>query len=387
MPLLAILSKVNRVPRREKRMEEKKSRNKQAIQAERRRLLIDATMSAISEHGLSQLTLAKIAAEVGLSAGSVNFHFDSKEALLLETLTSVAQEFEERILQAVGAADGGPATRLQALIDAAIDPQVTEPRKMAVWYAFASEARLRADYQRICGARERKIFELTHNLCAEVIRAGDRSGQMNARAMANAIQGLIDEIWEEILYEGESYDREDARYICLSFLASVFPWAYPHPTRLGAQSARTPVTISRAGPGDLREVARLFDLYRQFYDQPADEKLARRFVQQNLDQQRSTIYAARNHSGEMVGFVQLYASWCSVEAAPVCILYDLYVDGASRQGGVGRALMKEAERHARKMKACRIDLETAIDNLVGQALYEDLGYERETRFYKYSLAL
>ena len=39
------------------------------------------------------------------------------------------------------------------------------------------------------------------------------------------------------------------------------------------------------------------------------------------------------------------------------------------------------------MKACRIDLETAHDNLIGQALYENLGYERDTHFYKYSLAL
>ena len=54
------------------------------IHSERRRLLIDATISAISEHGLSKVTLAKIAQIAGLTAGSVNFHFDSKELLLLE---------------------------------------------------------------------------------------------------------------------------------------------------------------------------------------------------------------------------------------------------------------------------------------------------------------
>jgi ribosomal protein S18 acetylase RimI-like enzyme len=49
--------------------------------------------------------------------------------------------------------------------------------------------------------------------------------------------------------------------------------------------------------------------------------------------------------------------------------------------------MLQAEQHARGMKACRIDLETATDNAIGQALYEGLGYERDTAFYKYSLAL
>ncbi|MFN2167395.1 MAG: GNAT family N-acetyltransferase, partial [Anaerolineae bacterium] len=325
-------------------MDDKKSHNKQAIQAERRRLLIDATMSAISEHGLSQLTLAKIASEVGLSAGSVNFHFASKEALLLATLTSIAQEFEEQVLRAVTDSDHQAAARLQALIEAAIDQQVTEPRKMAVWYAFTSEARLREDYKRICGARERKIFELTLRLCTDVIREGGKSTQMNARAMANAIQGLIDEIWEEILYEGETFNREDARYMYLSFLASVFPWAYQHPPRPGTRPAPTAVAISEAGAGDLAELARLFDLYRQFYQQPPDGRLARRFLQHNLDQQRSTVYVARNPEGAMVGFVQLYPGWCSVAAAPTCILYDLYVDAASRQGGVGRALMLRAEQ-------------------------------------------
>ena len=78
-------------------MGEKKSGTNQALQAERRRLLIDATMSAISEFGLARLTLARIAKIAGLSAGTVNFHFSSKEALLLATLTYLAEEFEQSI--------------------------------------------------------------------------------------------------------------------------------------------------------------------------------------------------------------------------------------------------------------------------------------------------
>ena len=35
---------------------------------------------------------------------------------------------------------------------------------------------------------------------------------------------------------------------------------------------------------------------------------------------------------------------------------------------------------ARKTKASRIDLETAVDNYSAQALYEELGYERDTQF-------
>ena len=82
-------------------MSTKKPGISSSIQTERRRLLMDATISAISEHGLSKLTLAKIANIAGLSAGSVNFHFASKEALLMETLTELAREFEQRILHSL----------------------------------------------------------------------------------------------------------------------------------------------------------------------------------------------------------------------------------------------------------------------------------------------
>jgi len=373
-------------------MSEKKSVINTAIQIERRRLLIDATMSAISEHGLSKLTLAKIAGFAGLSAGSVNFHFSSKEALLLETLSHLAQEFEQSIDHALEAAGNDPAARLQALFEAALDPEITEPRKMAVWFAYASEARARADYQRICGAQDKKIFGITLQTCDQLIHLGGKQDYMNARAMANSVQGLIDEIWQEILYAGENYDREDARYIYLSFLASVFPWSFAAPdsqTNRGSSLSTKDksLRIVRVEKQQVNETSKLFDLYRQFYEETADARLARKFIGDNVSKERSVIFLALDKDDTALGFVQLYPSWCSVAAAPFWTLYDLYVEHAARKRGVGKALMAQAEKMARKTKASRIDLETAIDNYSAQALYEELGYERDTHFYKYSLTL
>jgi AcrR family transcriptional regulator/ribosomal protein S18 acetylase RimI-like enzyme len=373
-------------------MSEKKAGVNKAIQSERRRLLIDATMSAIYEHGLNDLTLAKIAREAGLSAGSVNFHFDSKEALLLETLTYLAEEFEQGIDLAIEQAPPSPAEKLLALMEAYLGPNVTEPRKMAVWNAFSTESRSRADYHRICGPQDQKILDLTHRLCRDIIREGKREKQMHALAMANAVQGLMDEIWQEILFAGDSYDREQARYLYMSFLASVFPWSFHQPNRVDERKAPLStddrsLRIVTAGEEQLPQVARLFDLYRQFYDQPSNPKLARRFIGNNLRKQRSIIFLAVDSEGRELGFTQLYPSWCSVAAAPLMTLYDLYVDQSARQRGVARALMAAAEKAAKKAKACRIDLETEINNHRAQALYEDLGYQREVEFFKYSLEL
>ena len=373
-------------------MGEKKSGTNQALQAERRRLLIDATMSAISEFGLARLTLARIAKIAGLSAGTVNFHFSSKEALLLATLTYLAEEFEQSIDGALASAAPDPASQLTALFEASLNPEITEPRKMSVWFAFVAEARGREDYQRICGGQDKKIFDITVRLCDDLIRLGENTGYMNARAMATAVQGLVDEIWQEILYAGDAYDREDARFIYLSFLASVFPWAVAAPVEqrrfVAPLSTRDKsLGILRAGAEHLGKVSALFDLYRQFYDKPADSRLARRFIGENIRKERSVIFLAQDAGGEALGFVQLYPGWCSVESRPVWTLYDLFVDPSVRRRGVADALMECAETMARKSRACRVDLDTGVGNYRAQSLYEKRGWERDTEYYRYSLDL
>lgn len=366
--------------------------NKRQPDSEPRRLLIDATISVIAEHGLSRITLKKIAGIAGMTAGSVNFHFSSKEALLLDTLRFLADELDTSIDHALSASGDAPADRLRAILDVSLDPGITEPRKMAVWFAFAAEAWARADYKRICGARDKKCFESIRLACADIIRMGGKQNQMNARAMANAVQGLIEEVWQEILYAGDEYDREEAHDVCISFLASVFPWCFDMPQHREKRKAplRTKdksLRIIRAGEAELKQLTPLFDLYRQFYQQAADPKLSRKFLRNNIKNNHSVIFLACDQTGKELGFTQLYPGWCSVAGGPFWTLYDLYVTGEARQRGVARALMNEALKLAKKSGACRIDLETATDNYDAQALYEDLGYERDMEFYKYSLEL
>ena len=143
--------------------------------------------------------------------------------------------------------------------------------------------------------------------------------------------------------------------------------------------------IKRATLEQLDELARMFDLYRQFYMQEADLDKARHYLKERIENSESCIYLATDEKGRGLGFVQLYASFCSVEAAPVWILYDLYVDAAARQQGVGTALMDQARQLAYETGAVRIDLETAVDNTTAQSVYERLGYVHNTEFYGYSL--
>jgi ribosomal protein S18 acetylase RimI-like enzyme len=147
-------------------------------------------------------------------------------------------------------------------------------------------------------------------------------------------------------------------------------------------------TVRQAGPADATAVAPLFDAYRQFYRQPPDPALARTFIAQRLERDESVIFLAER-DGRPVGFVQLYPLFSSTAARPrrLWLLNDLYVAPDARQGGVGRALMARARRHAEETDACGLELATARTNAVAQGLYESLGWRRDDAFLRYELGL
>ena len=147
------------------------------------------------------------------------------------------------------------------------------------------------------------------------------------------------------------------------------------------------MNIVKANRAHIAEVSRLFDLYRQFYECPADLELATRFITERVERQESDIFVALE-GDRAGGFVQLYSSFCSVEAVKIYILYDLYVDADCRKRGLGERLMNRATEWARENDAARLDLSTAHSNLAGQHLYEKLGYRKvDEDFFSYSLAV
>ena len=146
------------------------------------------------------------------------------------------------------------------------------------------------------------------------------------------------------------------------------------------------VQVRRAALDDLDRVAELFDAYRQFYHQPPDLALARAFLHERLRHDESVIFVAET-GGRLIGFCQLYPTYCSVAAAPTLVLYDLFVIPAARRTGAGQALMQAAETYAADSHCVRLDLQTARTNTPAQALYEARGWQRDEAFFVYSKRL
>ncbi len=163
-----------------------------------------------------------------------------------------------------------------------------------------------------------------------------------------------------------------------------------------------------ATPEDLDALANLFDAYRQFYGQSTDLTLARAFLAERMHRRESVLLVAtatqgRNipavgptpaparaggePQGDLIGFCQLYPTFCSVEAKPIYALYDLFVKPTCRRSGAAKALLLAAECLAASHGKARMDLTTARTNLPAQAAYEALGWVRDEVFFSYSKAV
>ena len=186
--------------------------------------LINATVTAIAEHGLSSVTSAKIAGAAGHTAASINFHFGSKEALLIATLREVSEEYADVTESVLAAAGDDPLESLLGIIDASLSPQLSDSRKVAVWYAFLAESGAREDYQRICGDRDQAFCAAVTRLCTALIAAGAPPRRPDADAVSLGLTGLIDQLWQGILFDGDEFDREAGKRQCRAYLWSVFPW-------------------------------------------------------------------------------------------------------------------------------------------------------------------
>lgn len=147
------------------------------------------------------------------------------------------------------------------------------------------------------------------------------------------------------------------------------------------------VAISRATILDLDRLAPLFDAYRQFYRQPSDIGLARRFLGERLQYNQSIVFLAEHLDRSVIGFTQLYPSFSSASAAPILILNDLFVHAEARRKGVASLLLAAAAGYGRGAGAIRLTLSTEVTNDAAQALYEAEGWTRQTEFYTYNLAL
>ena len=141
--------------------------------------------------------------------------------------------------------------------------------------------------------------------------------------------------------------------------------------------------ISEASINNLEELSVLFDLYRQFYRQPANIAEAKRFLNERLINKDSVIFVSTDENGKLSGFVQLYPIFSSVRLKRCWLLNDLFVKEEHRKKGIARELIDRSKKLSEETNASGLLLETSKNNLEGNVLHPTEGFilQDESNFY------
>ncbi|MBB3064115.1 MULTISPECIES: TetR family transcriptional regulator C-terminal domain-containing protein [Limibacillus] len=186
-----------------------------------RQQLIAATIDCIAASGFAETTLSKVSERAKVSRGLVNFHFESKDQLLIETLRHLTQEYLTFWRRAVEKPEYSPAQRLVALIQADFHPQVCNRKKIAVWYAFWGEAKSRPIYMAISAKADGAFAQMLESLCTQIVLEGKYD--VDPDLAARGLRSLIDGQWLELLLSPASFDRERSKRLCRLFAHQLFP--------------------------------------------------------------------------------------------------------------------------------------------------------------------
>ena len=146
--------------------------------------ITDAVQRLIVRHGLTAVTVARTAAEAGMSVGLVQHYFTAKDEMLLATFTRVNGRFTARVDELVNRGEAEGRTIAEMLRQALAELMPLDDARRAeflVRLAFADQAahnaRLAAvQRETLVGIRSRVAQAIANGtVCGEVAR-GNRRG-------------------------------------------------------------------------------------------------------------------------------------------------------------------------------------------------------------------
>ncbi len=154
----------------------------------RKRAFVEAAIRAIHEKGFTQLTMADVAREAGVSAGLIHHYLGSKETLLTETMRFLLNELQRCVQERLAEAST-PQERLDAIIESSFDSVQMEPATVSAWLAFYVQAQRNEETAKLLTIYSRRL----HSNLVSAYRA--HLPLEEARCAAHSTAGLIDGFW------------------------------------------------------------------------------------------------------------------------------------------------------------------------------------------------
>ncbi|MEM7177891.1 MAG: TetR family transcriptional regulator C-terminal domain-containing protein [Pseudomonadota bacterium] len=187
----------------------------------RREQLIEATLNAIERKGLTAFTLADVADGAGLSRGIVNFHFESKDKLLVAVLMQLSDEYDRNWRAELAAAPADNATRLRTLMLADLSPRICTPGKLAAWFGFYGEAASRPDLRDLCWGRDDAYLDALDEICTGL--KAEVGYDFAPAKTAMSLYAMQEGLWLRLMLGNGELRLDEAVEVSLASLGLLFP--------------------------------------------------------------------------------------------------------------------------------------------------------------------
>ena len=152
--------------------------------------LISSAIKNISQKGINETTMLDVSQGAGLSHGIVNFHFKSKELLLIETLKFVSNEYLESFQKCLVKSGPDPKKKIIAIIDNDFSKKICSRDKVALWFTFFSEVKFKPAYHQICKERDLYYQKITEDIFRELINL--EKSKISVKNISKGLQSLIE---------------------------------------------------------------------------------------------------------------------------------------------------------------------------------------------------
>lgn len=132
--------------------------------------LLDAALRCLAEQGWSATTVAVVAERAGVSRGAVQYHFPTREDLVLAAIEQMAEQRAAEALSRLGS-QSGVEVPAEQVVRHVVDLYSGEHFRaaLALWVAAVSEPALRDRVRRL----EARVSREAHRLVVDALRADE----------------------------------------------------------------------------------------------------------------------------------------------------------------------------------------------------------------------
>lgn len=142
--------------------------------SERQIEIIEAATKRIDEHGIQDLTIKTLAADLNLSEAALYRHFKSKNEILLGLLTYFIEEMKGRLDLILSNKDRSPSELLKDLFDSQLKTFVLKPSVVSVIFSESI-----FQFNKELSSTVSSMMELMQNHIEGIVKKGQTDGSFS----------------------------------------------------------------------------------------------------------------------------------------------------------------------------------------------------------------